>query len=162
MSVDLTFEIGDWIVHNYYGVGQIKRIEKKPIHGEKVKTFRVQTKDSVYWVPVKKKENPRIRRVVNRRKLRRALRILTSKPEGMAKNYRTRQKRINEVFEDGTIRESMKLLRDLYALGEIKKLNNTENQAVDKLEQRLTREYAACYEVSIQDARKKLREKYLK
>lgn len=162
MSVDITFEIGDWIVHNYYGVGQIKRIEKRPIHGERVKTFRVKTKDGVYWVPVRKMENPRIRRVVNKRKLRRALRVLNSKPEEMEKNYKTRHARISNVFEDGSIREFMKLLRDLYALRETKKLNNTEREAVDKLEERLTREYAASYEISIPDARKKLRENHLK
>jgi RNA polymerase-interacting CarD/CdnL/TRCF family regulator len=162
MSVDLTFDIGDWVVHNYYGVGQVKRIEKKPIHGEKVRTFRVKTKDSVYWIPVKKAENPRIRRVVDKRKLRRALRILSSKPEKMAKNYKTRNSHISEVFEDGSIREFMRLLRDLYALGETKKFNTTEKNAVDKLEERVAREYAACYEMSFEQAREKLEEKYLK
>ncbi len=157
MSVDITFDIGDWIVHNYYGVGQIIRIEKRPIHGEKVRTFRVQTKDCVYWVPVKKAVNPRIRRVVNKRKLRRALKLLKSRPAEMAKNYKTRHARISEVFEDGSIREFTKLLRDLYGLKGTKKLNNTEKDAVDKLEERLAREYAASYETSIEEARKKLK-----
>ncbi|MBN2045892.1 MAG: hypothetical protein JW757_12785 [Anaerolineales bacterium] len=160
MTVDVIYDIGDWIVHNYYGVGQIKRIEKRKIHGEKVNTFRVQTKDSVYWVPVKKVDNPRIRRVVNKRKFRRALRALRSKPEEMSKNYKTRQAHIKEVFEDGSIRNLAKLLRDLYQLARTKKLNTTEQDAVEKIEERFIREYAACYEVPLGEARNKLKDTF--
>lgn len=152
MTVDLGYDIGEWIVHNYYGVGQIKRIEKRKIHGEKVRTFRVQTEDSVYWVPVKKVDNPRIRRVVNKRKFRRVLRALRSKPEKMSKNYKTRQTHIKEVFEDGSSQQLAKLLRDLYELGRSKKLNMTEKDAVDKIEERFIREYAACFEVTQEEA----------
>ena len=45
------YTIGDWVVHQAYGVGQIKKIEVKPIHGEQVKCFRVNTKDSSFWFP---------------------------------------------------------------------------------------------------------------
>lgn len=158
MTVDTIFAVGDWIVHNNYGVGQIKKIEEKPIHGDKVKTFRVRTKDSVYWVPVKKSDNPRIRRVVNKRKLRRAIRTIKSKPQKMNKNYRSRNKRIKEVFLSGSIQKMAKLLRDLLALSKEKNFNMTEKKAVERLQERFIREYAICYEIPQQEATTKFRE----
>jgi RNA polymerase-interacting CarD/CdnL/TRCF family regulator len=152
MTVDTLYSVGDWIVHNYYGVGQIKKIEKKPIHGEKVRTFRVKTKDSVYWVPVKKSDNPRIRRVVNKAKLRRAIRTIKSKPQKMNKNYKTRNARIKKVFMSGSTQKMAKLLRDLLALRHQKKFNNTEKNAVEKIKERFIREYAICYEIPQQEA----------
>ncbi len=152
MATEAVFTVGDWIVHNSYGVGQIKKIEEKPIHGEKVRTFRVKTKDSVYWVPVKKSDNPRIRRVVNKAKLKRAIRTMKSKPKPMAKNYKTRNARIRSDFESGSVQKMAKLLRDLLALGKKKKFNNTEKEAVEKIQDRIIREYAVCYEIPIEEA----------
>jgi RNA polymerase-interacting CarD/CdnL/TRCF family regulator len=158
MSEAVDFTVGDWIVHNTYGVGQIKDIEKKPIHGEKVRTFRVRTKNGVYWVPVKRADQPYIRRVVNKRKLRRALRAVKSKPKKMAKNYKTRNATIKEVFEDGSALKMARLMRDILALRDSKKLNMTEKNAVDKIQERFSREYAVCYDVSIEEARRKVAE----
>lgn len=158
MTLESVYDIGDWIVHNNYGIGQIKKIEKKPIHGEKTKSFRVKTKTGVYWIPLKMEENPRIRRVVNKRKLNRALRTLQSKPGKMEKNYKARNKRIKEVFINGSIHKMAKLLRDLIGLRKTKKLNNTEIDAYDKLVTRLTREYQICHETSLDNAREKILE----
>lgn len=152
MTVEAIYSVGDWIVHNFYGVGQIKKIEERPIHGEKVRTFRVRTKDSVYWVPVKKSDNPRIRRVVNKTKLRRAIRTLKSKPQKMNKNYKTRNARIRKVFLSGSIQKMAKLLRDLLGLRHEKKFNNTEKDAVEKIQERFIREYAICYEIPQEEA----------
>ena len=158
MSTELTYEVGDWIVHNAYGVGQIKKIETKPIHGEKVETFRVRTKDSVYWLPVEEADTSRIRRVVNKRKLRRALKAVKSKPKEMAKNYKTRNATIKDVFLDGSFMKMAKLLRDLLALQKRKKWNMTETDAVERIKQRFSREYAVCYEVPIEEGRQKISE----
>lgn len=158
MSTEISYEVGDWIVHNAYGVGQIKKIETKPIHGEKVETYRVRTKDSVYWLPVEDADTSRIRRVVNKRKLRRALKAVNSKPKEMAKNYKTRNAFIKEVFQDGSFMKMAKLLRDLLALQKVKKWNMTETNAVDRIKQRFSREYAVCYEVPIEEARHKINE----
>ncbi|MEJ2757753.1 MAG: hypothetical protein P8046_04645 [Anaerolineales bacterium] len=115
-------------------------------------TRKVRTKDSVYWVPVKKSDNPRIRRVVNKAKLRRAIRTIKSKPQKMNKNYKTRNARIKKVFMSGSTQKMAKLLRDLLALRHQKKFNNTEKNAVEKIKERFIREYAICYEIPQQEA----------
>ena len=156
MTIDTVYNIGDWIVHNSYGIGQIKKIEKRPIHGEKTSTYRVKTRNGVYWIPLNLEKNPRIRRVVNKRKLNRALRMLKAKPKEMADNYKTRNKRIHQVFIDGSIYKMSRLLRDLIGLRQGKKLNNTELDAYDKLVTRLSREYQVCHEIPLDDAHQKI------
>jgi RNA polymerase-interacting CarD/CdnL/TRCF family regulator len=158
VTIESVFSIGDWIVHNAYGIGQIKKIEKMKIHDKKVRAFRVKTKDSVYWVPIKKKENPRIRRVVDKRKLNKALRTLKSRPRKMDNNYKSRQARISEVFSSGTIQRMAKLLRDLLGLRDRKKWNMTEMDAVKKLLERFAREYAVIYEIPNEVAHNRLME----
>ena len=55
----IKFAEGDWIVHLYHGVGQVISIESKSLDGNKVKYYKVQTKDSIYWVPVGKVDEAR-------------------------------------------------------------------------------------------------------
>ena len=60
MALDTSFAVGDWIVHKWYGIGQIKKIEKKPIEGEKVRVFNVAIEDGAFFVPVNDEDNPRV------------------------------------------------------------------------------------------------------
>ena len=148
------YQVGDWIVHKYYGVGEIKDTEKRPIHGERVDCFRVKTKDAAYWLPIENADNDRVRRVANKSRLKKAISALKATPEKMAKNYRTRNARIKEImFENGSLVKMAGLFRDLMALREKKKLNNTEKYAVDKIRERFIREYAVCKEVPLDEAR---------
>lgn len=152
-----SFEVGDWIVHNWYGVGEIKKLEERPIHGEEIKCYRVKTKDATYWLPVENAVNDRTRRVVNKTRFNKALKALKDKPQKMAKNYRTRNARIREIiFESGSLVKMAGLLRDLLNLRKKKKLNNTEKTAVDKIRERIVREWSACRDIPVEEARTKL------
>lgn len=155
MSEELyQFEVGDWIVHKYYGVGEIKDTEKRPIHGEKVECYRVKTKDAAYWLPVQNADNERIRRVANKSRFKKAISELKGEPEKMAKNYRTRNARIKQImFENGSLVKMAGLFRDLMALKEGKKLNNTEKFAVEKIRERFVREWSVCKDVPLEEAR---------
>ena len=41
MDSNIPYSVDDWVVHTQYGVGQIERIEVKPILGEKTLCFKV-------------------------------------------------------------------------------------------------------------------------
>lgn len=151
-----TFEVGDWIVHNWYGVGEIKKVEERPIHGEEIDCYRVKTKDAIYWLPIENAVNDRTRRVVNKSRFRKAMKALKGKPKEMAKNYRTRNARIKEVvFESGSLIKMAGLLRDIMALRKNKKLNNTEKMAAENIRERIVREWSACKEIPVEEARGK-------
>jgi hypothetical protein len=43
---------GNWIVHKRYGIGQIQGVEEKEISGEPADYYRVETHNSIVWLPV--------------------------------------------------------------------------------------------------------------
>lgn len=143
-------------MHSTYGVGQIKTVEEKPIHGETVRVFRVKTRNSIYWLPVKKADNMRIRRITNKEKLAEALAQLETEPEKMGDDYRARNNHIKEAFTNGSIEKSVELLRDLMGLREIKAWSNTENDAANTIFNQLASEYSVIYEIPLEEARQEI------
>ncbi|MEJ2549830.1 MAG: CarD family transcriptional regulator [Anaerolineales bacterium] len=66
------FEVGNWIVHPIYGVGQISRIEEKCVNETTCAYFRVEADETTYWIPVDCVEDSRVRKVISRSAFRRA------------------------------------------------------------------------------------------
>lgn len=153
---NLMYQTGDWIVHTAYGVGQIRKVEKKPIHGEVVKVFRVKTRDSIFWLPIKNADNDRIRRIAGKKKLKNALDRLGTEPEKIGKNYRSRNNHISEVFSTDSIIKKVDLLRDLLGLRKRKVWSNTENDAAMKIFNQLANEYSIVHEISTSEAQKRI------
>ena len=76
-----TYKTGDWIVHIFYGLGQIIGIDKRTLEGEKQMYFRVKTSDIVYWIPVIKIDFNRIRPIASINQIRYALAIVKKPPK---------------------------------------------------------------------------------
>jgi len=152
----LDFEKGDWIVHLYHGVGQVKGIVKKKVDGEKVSYYRVKTDNSTLYVPVKDHDDDRLRPAATKRQLEAAIKALNKPPREMAKDHNDRRRRIREVKVDGTLESMVKLVRDLSWRRYDKKLNNTEERALRRFKDRLLQEWAVARQISTEDARKQL------
>ena len=84
MDSNMAYTIDDWVVHTHYGVGQIKRIEVKPIHGEDTKCFKVTTKDGTFWFPTTDDDNPRIRPVASKEIIHKVVKTLRRKATYLA------------------------------------------------------------------------------
>ena len=80
MDSNSTYSLDDWVVHSYYGVGQIKRVEFKPINEEEQECFKVKTKDSTFWFPTTDTDNPRIRPVASVALMKKVISQLRSEP----------------------------------------------------------------------------------
>jgi CarD family transcriptional regulator len=143
---------GDWIVHPVYGVGVIRRIERKQISGEKMKYYRVEADDTTYWVPVENVEDSRVRKVLSRSGFRKAVRLLKNEPRKMDPNYKKRQNRIREVLSKGSLRPMVRLVRDLWARDRRKALNDTEKAALRQSIQTLVGEWAVAEGISPEEA----------
>lgn len=157
-KTDNDYSKGDWIVHSYYGVGKVKKIEKKKINGKNKKFYRVESDDTIYWIPVERESVSHIRALATRTSLRRALKLLTEKPKEMASNFKTRQSRIKKVLAKGNLRKMLKLVRDLWARGQEKKLSMTELNALRKAMDDLVVEIAVAEDLSNEEASSKLQE----
>ena len=137
------YSINDWVVHTYYGVGQIKQIETKPIHGEATKCFKVKTKDCTYWFPTTDDDNPRIRPIATKDIIHKAIKNLRRKSNKLEADKGYWKKRIDEVHSNSDLLSISILIRDLSEQQVVRKLNQTEEGALEHFKERLLREWAS-------------------
>jgi RNA polymerase-interacting CarD/CdnL/TRCF family regulator len=140
---NITYSTGDWVVHLHYGVGQINRIETKPILGEDIKCFKVMTKDSTYWFPTTDTDNPRIRPVASEEIIKKVIKNLRRKANKLDTDRKQWKDRIDEVLADGDLLSISNLVRDLSTQQVLRPLNQTEDNALKHFEDRLLREWAS-------------------
>jgi RNA polymerase-interacting CarD/CdnL/TRCF family regulator len=151
-----TYDRGDWIVHLTYGVGQVKKIEERPINGVMKNCYHVRTEDGVFWLPTDNADNERVRPIAGPNSIQRALKFLRRAPQKMAANFQTRRKRIREVTLDGDLDTDLKLIRDLNARQFKKGLNNTEQDAFNTIVKRFLQEWSLSKGIGIEEAHHKL------
>jgi RNA polymerase-interacting CarD/CdnL/TRCF family regulator len=133
---------GDWIVHSYYGIGQIKGLDKKDVSGEETQYYRVQATDSTFWIPVDQMDSDVLRPLSTPQEIQQAINVLKTPPQEMSGNYKTRQSRIRSVQILNTPKAIAQLIRDLQARRKKGALNKTERSAFRTLRQRLVEEWA--------------------
>jgi CarD family transcriptional regulator len=151
-----TYSVGDWIVHHNYGVGQVKKIEKKRLNKTRTSYYKVQAKDSTFWVPVEKVNSNRIRPLTSTSSLKKALRLLKKAPKKLDSNPKKRQSRINQIKAEGTLSSICRMIRDLSAKEREKPLSTTEKRALEIFKDLLLREWSVCIGIPIQDAQQEL------
>ena len=143
MEQEIQFSVGQWIVHSHYGIGQIKKTELMPLHGEQTECFMVQVKDGAFWFPTNSIENPRIRPVASQEIIAKVTKNLRRKPGNLEKDKKYWNERIKAVPSQGDLLTISQLIRDLSAQQSQKRLNDTQVRALSKFEERLLREWAA-------------------
>lgn len=153
MDSATTYSTGDWIVHDYYGVGQIKRIETRPIGGEDTDCFKVKTRNCTYWFPADHLDNPRIRPVASPDIIDKMIKKLRRKSSKLDTDRYYWRQRINEVKEESDLLSVSELVRDLYAQEVLRSLNQTEKDALARFEDRLLGEWASITGAEVDDLR---------
>jgi hypothetical protein len=83
---------GDWIMHRQFSLGQIKQIEVKEIGGEASEYYRVESENSIFWIPIDKLDSEFIRPLATEEEIQEALAELAKPSPGMDRNYKKRQK----------------------------------------------------------------------
>lgn len=150
---------GDWVVHNSYGIGQVQGIETKSIEGEGIDFLRIETEDSVFWIPVDADLNGRIRPVATPSKWKRILRTLKKPAKTMAESHQSRKKRIAEATSDGSLTSTAKLIRDLWGRKMRKGgLSDTESSVLQRLIERFIKEWSVCQQIPVSAAHERLYE----
>ena len=152
------FSSGDWLVHFTHGIGQVRRIEKKTLGGKKAKYFRVENKNSIFWVPVEQAEQSRIRPLASPYQLRKALKILKKPPREETLDYKQRQELIKETRSNGSLPMICELVRDLSAMQAEKSLGENDRRSLTFFKNILLQEWSICADTTIEDAKVQLRE----
>jgi len=143
--------IGDWVVHYAYGIGQIKKIEKKPIRGEPEACFQVTTQNGAnWWFPKYGAENPRVRPVATKEMLLVALDEFEKITLDLDPDKNLWKIRMDEVMKSGGLIETVQIMRDLTVLQAQRKFNQMETKAFGLFKERLLREWSAILNTNIE------------
>ena len=81
-----SYSTGDWIVHAYYGIGQIKGVEVKCISGEESRYYKIQATGSTYWMPVDQMDSEALRPLATSEEMQQAIDVLQEPPMEMSSN----------------------------------------------------------------------------
>jgi RNA polymerase-interacting CarD/CdnL/TRCF family regulator len=149
---------GDWIVHTYYGVGQIKGIKTKQIDDTKTRYYEVEAKNSMFYVPVKNIDNDRVRPVASQYMVRKAKKILRESPHEMSPDHNLRKRQISERLSDCSMAETAKLIRDLTGRKTESGLNDHEEKILEKLTDRLVLEWSIAQNIDLDIAHQQFEE----
>jgi RNA polymerase-interacting CarD/CdnL/TRCF family regulator len=156
MEQSITHSPGDWVVHSYYGVGQIIKIEVKPIHDVDMPCYRVKTRDGTYWFPTTGTANPRIRPVASQEIVKNMISTLRSEASTLDTDRTIWKQKIEESQVDNDLLSISALIRDLSAQQVIRNLNQIERDALNLYKERLLREWDSIVPVEIEELRSKL------
>lgn len=149
----LAYEIGDQIVHSFYGVGEITGIVDKKLSDKTIQYFRVETENSTYYLPIEKADNSRVRPLISEDVLQEVKLTLQTNPRIMDDDYKIRRKKIKEVRLSGRIIPMAKLIRDMYFRQVTHKLTDAESRELTHFEEKIIQEWAACEHIGAQEAR---------
>lgn len=152
------FSIGDWVVHNRHGAGQVCGTEVKCISGKQEKYYRIETSNCTFWVPVDQIGDDTFRPVVSRSEFKQVLSILKRPARSMNNNFKKRQSRIQEVQGENSLEAVARLVRDLRARQSEKSLSDTEQRALRHFTEHLLAEWSVCMKMEIDDARQQLQD----
>ncbi len=130
---NLRFEIGDLIVHYFYGVGEVVDIVEKGLDGNKKTFFKVSTKEIDYWLPVDEADVDHIEPIRSPEDFQKALKLIAKAPEPIAKHHKSRKKKINDRWKNGDLMSRAKLLRDLNGRLKLIKLSFSEKEMLRKV-----------------------------
>jgi len=89
-----TFEKGDWIVHPFYGIGQISSKVKKRFEG--------------------KKQSKHIRFLSSKAEIKQALTIIKKPPANLLRDKIQRRKKFIQAVVNGSLFSEARIIRDLH------------------------------------------------
>ena len=141
------YDIGQWVVHSQYGIGQIKRVEQISFTGNQKETkrcFKVETDNGAFWFPVRQEDNPRIRPISKRSKLELSLESFREPPKDTDAHHNVIKTRITDAHNDVSLKTSILLVRDLLARNALKKHNILEDRALQMHTDRIIKEWSLC------------------
>jgi RNA polymerase-interacting CarD/CdnL/TRCF family regulator len=157
-TLQQTYSTGDWIVHAYYGVGQVKGRDKKTLAGEKQSFFKVKTFNGVYWLPIKKADVDHIRPLASKYQIRRALSLIRKAPKILPNDYKIRGKAISKALKDVSLYAKARMIRDLNGKKYSSKLNISDQEALEKMKKQFLNEWAVIKDENKQELEEKLNE----
>ncbi len=151
------FTTGEWLLHCYFGAGQVMGTETKHVSGGEKAYYKIETSNSILWLPVVGLDESKIRPISTPEEFEEAINELRHVPEEMDPNAPERKKKIEDVKAANIPAETARLVRDLWERQWSERgLYDWEREAWRFLSSRLVQEWTLCVGISAVEARQRL------
>jgi len=123
----ITFKIGERVVHPQHGVGKIVKVEDRAFGSGVTRKYyevNIESAGSTLWVPLDPPSYG-LRKLATKKDITQCRKVLSSRPEPLTDDARSRQSNLADRLKEGEIRVQCEVVRDLYGFGEHKSLYGT-------------------------------------
>jgi len=152
-----TYQVGDQVIHWSYGLGKIIQMDEKELSGQTGKYYVVQIRDLTIWVPVSETGERSLRFPTPARDFQRLFRVLASPGEPLSTDRLERKIHLSEQMKDGSLESICRVVRDLTLHKRLKKMNDNDNNILERARSFLLNEWSVALAVPVQQADRELR-----
>jgi len=154
---DMSFQVGDQVIHWMYGLGEIIQLDEKELSGKTDKYYVVQTNDLMLWVPLNETGENCLRFLTPERDFQKLFRILASPAEPLSPDRFVRKTQLTERLQDRTLASVCRVVRDLVYYKRTKKINENDQSTLARTRAFLLNEWSVALSVPVQQAEQELR-----
>lgn len=150
--------VGDKVFLPNYGGGIVERIEDKVICDKLYKYICITLLlDSMsLLIPEYKLKDYRIRDVVDKETMDKALSLISEEPTEIQKKWTKRYRQNNDKIHEGNILRECEVLRDLFSLKKRELMPPGEQKILDKALSMVVSEVMLVYDITYENALEKL------
>lgn len=152
----MDYQVGDKIIHYYFGLGEIVQLDQKFIHEREEVCYVVRTRDMTIWVTADKSAKSTIRRPTPRSDFANLFEILRSPGDPLPVDRFERRTQLIDRMKDGKLTSICSVIRDLVFLRREKKLNDYDKATLDRAQSLLLAEWMYSLSVPLVQANNEL------
>jgi RNA polymerase-interacting CarD/CdnL/TRCF family regulator len=156
LEQDMSFQVGDQVIHWVYGLGEIIQLDEKVLSGHTDKYYVVQIRDLTLWVPLNETGEHCLRLPTPTRDFHKLFRLLASPGEPLSTDRYMRKTQLTDLLKDGTLESICRVVRDLVYHKRDNKLNENDNSVLERARSFLLNEWSVALSVPVQQAEREL------
>jgi len=156
MEIDMTFQVGDKVVHWAYGLGEVIQLDEKRLAGKTTLYYVVKVKDLTLWVPVEEADTRKLRLPTAETEFEGLFNILRGEGEVLSEDRMERRGQLTERLREGSLESICQLIRDLNSFGYKKKLNESDSQILERACKMLLDEWHLSLAIPVPEAQREL------
>jgi len=148
------FSVGDHVVYPSHGVGVVETIESQDVAGSRMEliVIAVEKDQMKLSIPVKRIGKVGLRALTTTKELDETLKILSGRARVKKSMWSKRAQEYDQKINSGSIKELTEVVRDLHRHDKQKEQSYSERQLYESAFDRLSREVAAVYGISLEEA----------
>jgi RNA polymerase-interacting CarD/CdnL/TRCF family regulator len=152
----MDYQVGDKIIHSYFGLGEIVQMDEKFIHERQMLCYVVRTRDLTIWVTADNPDESSIRPPTPRCDFEKLFAILRSPGGPLPIDRYERKTHLIERMKDGNLSSICSVIRDLAFYRREKKLNDYDKSTLERAQNFLLSEWVYSLSVSLVQANSEL------